>query len=525
MISMKKKHSLFIRVLIFYVLLIFLLPSFCLGQQSAEVRASLFGKADQALHDAKSAKADLLAPRAFQEGMKYYQQAERMFKRGKQLSTIQGKLNTAIGHFQKAMESVKIARATFEKIISARENALAAEATIYEPQLWSMGEDMFLEAAGDLEKGYLKQAKKEAARALEKYSDAELKSIKASYLSKGFQLIEQAKTEGAEKHAPKTLKQAQDLIKKAETQLTANRYQTEEPKKLATDAKREAVHALTISKIAKRLDDAFLTLEDLLLKHEKLLRQISDTLQIETSFERGMEEAVGDILKTIGLYREGEQAQVEALQGRVQKLGQDVASRDGKIEDLERKLAQHEKELRTAEEQAFAYARQIAEQEEIKRTFVEVEEMFDPSVATVLRRENEVIIQMFGLNFPSGKSTIEPQYFALLTQVQSAIDLFPKCQVVVAGHTDSIGAEKQNLKLSQERADTVKQYFLANMGISEDRVEAIGYGESQPIASNDTKEGRERNRRIDIVIKPAFLIPLQHEHVPEEGDFPEEMNQ
>lgn len=528
---MNKKLFFYIPFFNFFIFILILCTTFligaaapCMAQTSDEVRTSLFEKADQTLQSAKSMKADLLAPIAFQRGWGYYQQAEKMYERGKELADIRVKLNSAIEHFKKAMEAVKIAMATFDRTISARENALAAEAPVYEPQLWSMAEEMFSEAASDLEKGYLKQAKKEAARAVEKYSDAELKAIKASYLNKGFQLIEQAKMEGAERYALKTLTRAQDLINNAEKQLTANRYETEEPKKLATEAKHEALHAITISKIAEKLKESSMSIEDLILKHENLLRQIGETLQIETSFEKGLEEAVGDIVKTIELYRGGEQAQVQALQDRVQKLGQDVASRDEKIEKLTSELNEHAKKLRSAEEEAFVYARQLAEQEEIKQTFIEMEKMFDPSVATVLRREKEVIIQLFGLSFPPGKSVIEPQYFPLLTQVQNAIDLFPRCNVMISGHTDSIGNEKTNLELSLDRAQTVRQYLLANMGISRERIEAIGFGESQPIASNDTKQGRERNRRIDIIIRPEFPTPLQHEHVSEEEAFPEEVN-
>lgn len=476
----------------------------CRAQQSDDVRAPLFGDADQVLELAKSVNTDLLAPRAFQRGMEDYQAAEKMFERGKEIGTIRAKLDSAIANFRSAIEAVKVARVAFADTLVARENALAAEAPIYENELWSQAEGLFNGAAGDLEKGYMNQAKKDAARAAERYNDAELKAIKKAYLSKGFQLIEQAKMADAEKFAPKTLKHSQDLIQQAESKLTANRYQTEEPKDLASEAQREALHAITISKIARNLKDSNISVEDLILKHEELLLEIGKALDIGMSFEEGLEESVTSIVKTIEMYQEGEKQQLEALQERVQKLSKDVESRDDKIMELNSELSKHASMLRSAEEEAFTYQQKVAQQEEIKQTFLEMERMFDPSKATVLRRENEILIQLFGLNFPSGKSTIEPQNFSLLTKVQDAIDLFPKSNVIVAGHTDSIGDEKKNLQLSQERAETVRQYLLANMGISEERIKAVGYGESQPLASNDTKEGRERNRRIDIIIQPQF---------------------
>ena len=114
-----------------------------------------------------------------------------------------------------------------------------------------------------------------------------------------------------------------------------------------------------------------------------------------------------------------------------------------------------------------------------------------------------VIIRLYGLTFPIGKSTIEPQYFSLLTKVQNAFSEFPDCKVIIEGHTDSQGSDIANQRLASERAEAVKQYILANTNIPSARIQAIGYGESRPIASNETQEGRAKNRRIDVVIQPV----------------------
>ncbi len=73
-----------------------------------------------------------------------------------------------------------------------------------------------------------------------------------------------------------------------------------------------------------------------------------------------------------------------------------------------------------------------------------------------------------------------------------------KYRFEIAGHTDSIGSEATNLKLSQQRSDAIKDYLYLKHSISLERLEAIGYGESMPISSNDTKEGRAKNRRVVI---------------------------
>ncbi|MEL6368135.1 MAG: OmpA family protein, partial [Pseudomonadota bacterium] len=103
-----------------------------------------------------------------------------------------------------------------------------------------------------------------------------------------------------------------------------------------------------------------------------------------------------------------------------------------------------------------------------------------------------------------GSSTIEPSAYPLLEKVESAIDVFPRSSIVIEGHTDSYGSDSNNVTLSQQRADSVMQYMLNAMQIPSSRVRATGFGESRPIANNETSEGRARNRRIDVVIRPQL---------------------
>ena len=88
----------------------------------------------------------------------------------------------------------------------------------------------------------------------------------------------------------------------------------------------------------------------------------------------------------------------------------------------------------------------------------------------------------------------------LLTKVMRALREFPNHKYLIAGHTDSQGNDAYNLNLSENRALAVKSYLEANMGLPADQFESIGYGESRPIASNDSPDGRRLNRRIEIVI-------------------------
>lgn len=76
---------------------------------------------------------------------------------------------------------------------------------------------------------------------------------------------------------------------------------------------------------------------------------------------------------------------------------------------------------------------------------------------------------------------------------------------MVEGHTDSNGSDSNNLILSQDRADAVKQYLVANAGVNPEKISSIGYGEARPVSTNETAEGRTRNRRIDLVLHVASV--------------------
>ena len=104
------------------------------------------------------------------------------------------------------------------------------------------------------------------------------------------------------------------------------------------------------------------------------------------------------------------------------------------------------------------------------------------------------------MQFPSGKAIIQPEYFSLLTKVQRAIREFPDNYLLIEGHTDATGNSYKNKTLSEQRARAITEYLIANLELRPEQIEYYGMGEQKPIASNKTKEGRLRNRRIDIIL-------------------------
>ena len=103
------------------------------------------------------------------------------------------------------------------------------------------------------------------------------------------------------------------------------------------------------------------------------------------------------------------------------------------------------------------------------------------------------------VHFDTGKATLRPESFPALNDLAEVMKFKKKMVIEIAGHTDDVGDDAANLKLSQARAETVMKYLTAK-GIAKERLTAKGYGETQPASTNDTEEGRQLNRRTEVRI-------------------------
>lgn len=136
---------------------------------------------------------------------------------------------------------------------------------------------------------------------------------------------------------------------------------------------------------------------------------------------------------------------------------------------------------------------------ETKNDFLDEDGCPDSPNEKVVVSKNKIIITE-PVYFATNKDKILQQSFEILNEVARVLDENPQLRLVrVEGHTDSKGRDAYNQELSQRRAASVRKYLIGK-GIARDRLEAIGYGETQPIADNETPEGRAKNRRVEFTI-------------------------
>lgn len=113
-----------------------------------------------------------------------------------------------------------------------------------------------------------------------------------------------------------------------------------------------------------------------------------------------------------------------------------------------------------------------------------------------------------GVTFDVGSATLKPEFRATLDKVAESLIQYPDSLIDVYGHTDSTGSDAFNQTLSESRARTVLNY-LVSRGVPAARVRSQGFGETMPVASNDTVEGRAQNRRVEIKIVPVTTDDVQ----------------
>lgn len=552
----------------------FLAISLLLGSVGAfaldQAKQALFGPATSALEAARSAQAEFFAPKGYEKATKYYRAAEQKFAANQDMEAVRADLAAATEQFQKALSDTKEAKAMFASTLKARADAEKVQAASHADDLWRRAEDRFSRAISDYERAAITSARQKGTQAEQFYRDAELTTIKSTYLSKAELELAQAERERVGRYAPKTLQKAKDLLAQAASALEKDRYDADVPRSLARQAQDEVKHARYLAEAVGQARADKLTTEDLILLGEKPLSRISAAADMAATFENGYEgptkkiidyiqaeqeraqkleqdknQLQGEILQlqarltnaaderaaltqrmdAQAKLRESLERQIASLQAETQQLHLSlggVSEERGALadrlkrqtvlrENLEQEVGALKREISVLEQmvtnlsaQRELLAKRLDAQTRVRDQTAQVEAMFARDQARVLRQADDVVIRLVGLQFDVGQSNIEPKNFELLATVGKAIQMFPKSALTIEGHTDSYGGDGANLALSQKRADAVKQYLVSNLQIDPSRVHAVGYGETRPVANNETEEGRARNRRIDVVIRPRL---------------------
>ena len=183
-----------------------------------------------------------------------------------------------------------------------------------------------------------------------------------------------------------------------------------------------------------------------------------------------------------------------------------LAQKEAEQSKLEAEKAREEARAK-AQETEKARAEAEAKAREAQQTKAEVEQLLkDLAELQGKQTDRGIVLTMGDVLFAFGKADLASGAVRNVDKLAQYLEKHPERNLLIEGHTDSIGSDEFNLALSQKRADAVKE-VLAAKGISSDRMVTKGYGKEFPVATNDTDSGRQLNRRVEVVILNEGVNP------------------
>jgi OOP family OmpA-OmpF porin len=474
-------------------------------------------------------EADIFAPKTWANAARAFQQAQQAVERDKDQSSVYKAVTKAREYAENAIKTTEVAKLSLKDYLPPRDKAKNAKAPVLVTELYGKAEAQFLKASGKVEAGDVKGALKEADKAAPFFDAAELEAIRVDILGAADKLIEKALADDAAKFAPSTLDKARSARARANEILTKDRYNRTESVKEASLSEYEARHASNIGlsvRSLKRNDQAW---EKLMLLYEIQMNRIGEAAGFAyLPFDNGPLDAANKLIENITSLQSENQRQETEMQALVttvaaqlrqtlttlgaEATGDDPVSLaeavDRKVSDLlvdKNNLAQQFATSRTQlAELSQAHqetSSELATRLKLEEQFKKAKSILNPSEGEILfDASNDIVLRLSGLSFDVGKSEIKDDHIPVLEKVKKVIELFPDAQLVVEGHTDASGDPSANLHLSEKRAFAVMQYLRQSLLIPSDKIRSIGYGSDKPIASNETADGRAKNRRIDILV-------------------------
>jgi OOP family OmpA-OmpF porin len=471
------------------LLAILFLLSACAGQQlqveaipKSEPPQELINKLDGEIALARNEKINVLAPTWFAKAESSLTEAKRLLAEGAELSKIFDSIATGRAELQRAKRTAEVSKATLADAIQARELAQDAGAAELGKD-YAAAEEEFLKLTGAIEQENLGYAQRNQPKVTEQFRQLEIRAIKVRTIGEVRNLLRAAEKQRSDKIAPESYTAAKNKLAEADTFITQNPYKNEQMNRLAGEALFLARRHLEIAEEAKKIQT--MDPEQIALKIETLLQKTTRQLAAPDMRDQSFERQEENILASISAQKADHEYSLKKV--KEQQLD---------ITDLQQKIALLEGQSHKQQERLMA-------EKQLNQLFSEVRGYFNPNEAEVYKSENQLIIRLKTMNFPVGQAVIMPENYALLSKVQRAIRAFGEPDVIIGGHTDSSGPEPLNEHLSQQRAEAVRQYLVANGILPFDKIIAVGYGSMRPLASNSTESGRAMNRRIDVTISPA----------------------
>jgi len=441
-----------------FIMIVVLLAS-CSSLRKAELTSGndpekAIAEVTQVMLTAQQDQVDVLADEQFSEGRVYLDDAKRGLKQGDLNETVLNNAAVAKAFFEDARKTAKARESFASRILEARKSALTAgvrKSNALVENMMKIDEDLKSET-----KQFSRTLSTEDFAELQKkYLVLEAKAVQFSQLNSAKQAINQALENDADDLAPKSLRAASLDYEAAMNMIAQSPRSPGIYKKSVDDALASATQLFDVMNVIMGAKGTPENIAEQIVKQKR---------------------ALGELSSNVG------------------KLEENLKSTKQTLEEKEGALKRTEGVLKTQEEQLARASTQVRFQQAMDEARKEI----SPDDALVYQQGNNLVFRLKRVNFQTGTAVIPEFSKLLLAKVNAIIKKLDAEKVVVQGHTDSVGSEKVNKRLSTERALAVAKYLYTFKGGY--KIQYVGYGESHPIASNETAAGRATNRRVDLVV-------------------------
>ena len=389
---------------------------------------------------AQKDQIDVLADEAYSKGNIYLADAKRGLKRGDSSESVVEDAAIAKAFFQDARKTAITRRTLAFRILRARESALSAgvrKSDALIERMMSIDNDLKSET-----KQFSRSLPpKEFSKFQKKYLALEANAVQFRELNVAQKAIDQAKKDDADDVAPKSLRTASLDYEAAKNMIAQS---PRNPKIYKKSVKGAVASATLLFDVMNVILGAKGTPENIavqIVKQKRALGQLSTNLK---TAQKSLEE------------------------------------KEGKLKSQKEQLAKASTQVR------------------FQKAMDEARKVLPKSDALVYQQGNKLVFRLKRINFKSGTAFIPESSKPLISKVDSIIKKLDAEKVVVQGHTDSVGSATINKKLSTKRALAVANHISSLRGGY--KLSYVGYGEANPIASNETNTGRATNRRVDLVV-------------------------
>ncbi|WP_305042213.1 OmpA family protein [Geoalkalibacter sp.] len=425
----------------------------------------------------------VLAPDSFAAATQALESAREGQRQGWSVAEVLHRVALGRAYLDRGKDRSKVVQTMLAMPLEARALAQKAGAVKF-GQDYLVLEDRMLELNRAVENERIDWALRRSNALTEDFRAIELRAIKQDALGEARDLMQQARGFKAETFAPQTLQRAARALDEAENYITDNRYEVEQIRKKSAHATFETRRLLNLTQHSRSVKE--MPSEQIVLWIEELLVEPAKQFQGADWRDKTFPDQAKTLSQAIEQLQAGQEAQRFQIEAAQQQIGEEQAA----------------KELYIWEQRA---AKEKLERErQLQQLFREVQASFSADEAEVYKQGNHVILRLRSIHFPVGQAVIQPANYPVLGKVRQAIQRFGEPAVTIEGHTDSTGSDETNARLSQQRAEAVRHFFVANGTLPAEKILAVGYGSRRPLALNTTPEGRAVNRRIDVIISPQM---------------------